>query len=54
MIPQEYQFMQHKKTVDYRDEVFVHQSKQYMFQNQNINNKYSVFMKMRPLIGRRI
>ena len=32
-----------KKTVDYRTEVFLHQSKQYMFQNQNNNKKYCFY-----------
>ena len=42
------------KTVEYRDEVFLHQSEPYMFKNQNNNKNYSVFMTIRPLIRRRI
>ena len=41
-----------QKTVDSRAEVFLHQSKQHMFQNQNNNKKYCVSMKITPLIGR--
>ena len=54
MTLQEYQFMQHKKAVDYRAEVFLHQSKQYMFCSRNNNKNYYVCVKIRPLIGRRI
>ena len=43
-----------QKTVDYRPEVFLHHSKQYMFLSQNNNKRYYVFMKIRPLIRRRI
>ena len=43
-----------QKTVDYRAEVFLHQSKQYMSYNRNNNKKYYVFMKIRLLIGRHI
>ena len=39
-----------QKTVDYQAEVFLHQSKQYIFKSQNNNKKYYVFMKIRPLI----
>ena len=56
MTPQEYQFIQHKRQLDYQAEVFLHQSKQYMVENLLIynNEKYYIFMKIRPLIGRRI
>ena len=43
-----------QKTVDSRAEVFLHQSEQYMFQNQIITRNIMFFMKIRPLIGRRI
>ena len=41
--------------VDYQDEVFLHQSNQYMLLNQNNNKKkYYVVMKVTPLSGRHI
>ena len=43
-----------QKPVDYQDEVLLHQSKQYTFKSQNNNKKYYVFIRIRPLIGRRI
>ena len=42
------------KTVDYRPEVFLHQFKQYTFRNQNNKRDIMFFMKIRPLIRRRI
>ena len=55
MTPQEYQFMQHKKTVNYRVEVFLHQSKlsSTCFEIK-IKARNIFFMEIKPLIGRRI
>ena len=43
-----------QKIEDYRAVVFLHGLSQYMFQNWNNNNEYFVFMKISPLVGRRI
>ena len=55
MIPKGYQFKQHKRQLIIGlSEVSLHCLNSTCPKIKNDNNKYSVFLKIRPLIGRRI